>query len=111
MEVPAMSEFSISLLISGINTPSCATYLVTKPEFVLGKADSCDAVMSFSEEISREHAKINWNPDGYTITDLNSTNGTFLNGMTLRPNEPQTLVSGDRIGISTFLFSIEMIKR
>lgn len=106
-----MSEFSISLLISGINTPTCATYLVTKPEFVLGKADSCDAVVSFSEEISREHAKITWSSDGYAITDLNSTNGTFLNGRMLRANEPQALASGDRIGLSTFLFSVEIIKR
>ena len=106
-----MSDFSISLLVSGINTPTCATYLVTKPEFVLGKAESCDAVMPFSEEISREHAKILWNSDGYSIVDMNSTNGTFLNGMMLRPNEPQRLKSGDRIGISTFLFSIESIKR
>ena len=106
-----MSGFSISLLISGINTPTCATYLVTKPEFVLGKADSCDAVMSFSDEISHKHARISWGSEGYTITDLNSTNGTFLNGMILRPDEPQALMSGDRIGISTFLFSVEVIKR
>ena len=106
-----MSEFSISLLISGINTPTCATYLVTKPDFILGKADSCDAVMPFSEEISREHAKISWNSDGYTLTDLNSTNGTFLNGIMLHPGEPQVLTPRDRIGISTFLFSVEAIKR
>lgn len=106
-----MSEFSISLLISGINTPTCATYVVTKPDFILGKADSCDAVMPFSEEISREHAKISWNSDGYTLTDLNSTNGTFLNGIMLHPSEPQVLTPGDRIGISTFLFSVEAIKR
>ena len=106
-----MSEFSISLMISGLNTPACATYLVTKADFVLGKADTCDAVMSFSEEISREHARITWNSDGYSITDLNSTNGTFLNGMMLRPNEPHALASGDRIGLSTFLFSVEAIRR
>ncbi len=106
-----MAEFSVSMLISGINTPTCATYIVTKPEFVLGKSDSCDAALSFSEEISREHAKISWSPDGYTLTDMNSTNGTFLNGVMLRPGEPQALVPGDRIGISTFLFSVEAIRR
>ena len=106
-----MHDFSISLLISGINTPTCATYLITKPEFVLGKSESCDAVMAFSEEISREHAKITWGTEGYSIIDLNSTNGTFLNGMLLHPNEPQVLTPGDRIGISTFLFSVEAIKR
>ncbi len=106
-----MPEFSISLIISGINTPTCATYFVTKPEFVLGKSDLCDAVMSFSEEISREHARISWGKEGYTITDLNSTNGTFLNGVALPTDEPQVLTPGDRIGISTFLFSVEAIKR
>lgn len=106
-----MSEFTITLLISGINAPTCATYLVTKPDFILGKAESCDAVIPFSGEISREHAKISWSSQGYTITDLGSTNGTFVNGMMLRPNEPQPLSPGDRFGLSTFLFSVESIKR
>lgn len=110
--VPAEKPvFSVSLLISGINTGTCATFLINKPVFTIGKAGTCDAILDFSEEISREHAVIKWEEGQYTITDLNSMNGTFLNGSRLQPNAPQTVKEGDRIGISTFLFAVERIKQ
>lgn len=106
-----IDTFTISLLISGINTITCAAYLVTKPEFIMGKGEDCDAVLSFSDEISREHAKICWDGKEYSLSDMGSTNGTFLNGKTLLPGETYTLRSGDRIGISTYLFSVEVLDR
>lgn len=48
---------------------------------------------------SRNHALIERNGDYYTLTDLGSTNGTFLNGKALAPRQPQRLRPGDRIKI------------
>lgn len=45
--------------------------------------------------ISRRHAVIHREEDGYYITDLNSTNGTRINGRRLLPNTPCRLSSGD----------------
>lgn len=108
---PEKPVFTVSMIIAGINTSTCATYLIDKPVFTLGKASACDGILDFSEEISREHARISWADGKYTITDLNSMNGTFLNGRPVPPNQPQPLKEGDRIGISTFLFSVELIRR
>ncbi len=108
---PEKPVFTVDMIISGINTSTCATYLVTKPIFTLGKAAECDAVLDFSGEISREHARICWNDGKYTITDLNSRNGTYVNGRLIPPDQPQLLREGDRIGISTFQFSVERIRR
>ena len=47
--------------------------------------------------ISRLHAKINQEEGSYFITDLNSTNGTNLNGEALAPYERTGLQAGDRI--------------
>lgn len=45
--------------------------------------------------VSRRHAVIHREEDGYYITDLNSTNGTRINGHRLLPNIPWRLSSGD----------------
>lgn len=47
--------------------------------------------------VSRRHAVIHRGEDGYYITDLNSTNGTRINGRRLSSNKPFRLSSGDVI--------------
>lgn len=57
--------------------------------------------------VSRAHARISRGAEGWTLTDLGSTNGTFLNGVRVRS---AALRDGDeiRIGAATaFRFSTE----
>ena len=49
--------------------------------------------------ISRVHAMIRQTKEGYQITDLESSNGTWLENKRLVPKEPYPLDSGDRIRI------------
>ena len=44
-----------------------------------GRAPQDDIVLE-QEEASRQHASIHGDADGYWILDLESSNGTFLNG-------------------------------
>jgi hypothetical protein len=55
---------------------------------------------------SSQHAEIRPGFNGYTLTDLGSTNGTFVNEQPLAPHFPRLLQSGDRIriGDTTFLY-------
>jgi DNA-binding NtrC family response regulator len=48
-----------------------------KEEVCVGTADSCDLVLT-DETVSRNHMSLRVSPDGYLITDLDSTNGTWL---------------------------------
>lgn len=47
--------------------------------------------------VSRFHAKIEYLGGEYYLVDLNSTNGTYLNGEKLRSHERKRLESGDRV--------------
>lgn len=48
--------------------------------------------------VSRAHAQLRVDPEGpVQLTDLGSTNGTFLNGRRLRPHQPTSIEDGDRI--------------
>ena len=49
--------------------------------------------------ISRIHAIIRHTKGGYQITDLESSNGTWLENQRLIPNQPYPLESGDRIRV------------
>ena len=56
-------------------------------------------------KVSRRHARIIFRNGTYTIEDLGSTNGTFINrGRRLLPGNPQALNEGDEIIVGkTFL--------
>ena len=45
--------------------------------------------------ISKVHCILTWDGNTLTITDKNSTNGTFVNGIRLQPMEPHVLQHGD----------------
>ena len=52
---------------------------------------------AFEQGVSRLHAAIAWAHDDLTLTDLNSTNGTFLNGYRLLPFHARVLQPYDEI--------------
>jgi len=51
-------------------------------------------------EVSGQHAEISPSPDGWTIRDSGSTNGTRLNGDRLTPGREYLLRNGDRVKIA-----------
>jgi len=72
--------------------------------FSIGRYDvaTCRPQSSFefdkkTKAISRRHAVIERDQDGYTIVDLASSAGTFLNGQKLPPNTPCKLDHGSRV--------------
>lgn len=51
-------------------------------------------------EISRKHALIRYKDNRWSISDLESTNGVFINGEQLIPFTPHYLVNGDEISFA-----------
>ncbi|HLB48525.1 MAG TPA: FHA domain-containing protein, partial [Anaerolineales bacterium] len=62
----------------------------------LGRGSECEIVLT-NERISRRHASIRLESAGWAITDLGSSNGTFLNEARLEPNTAYRLAPGDQI--------------
>ena len=52
---------------------------IDQDEIIIGR-DSGNDIQIDNEAVSREHARIIRGPNCYLIEDLNSTNGTFVNG-------------------------------
>jgi len=50
-----------------------------KNELIIGRESDCDVLIN-DRQVSRKHAQILFNSDKLSLTDLNSKNGTMLNG-------------------------------
>lgn len=75
--------------------------------FIIGKQEGlCDYVI-LKNTISRLHLRIDETADGYQITDLNSTNGTYVNGRCLDANETVAIQPGDEIEIADLKFRLK----
>jgi len=53
------------------------------------------------QDISRRHLRIGYGPSGFTAEDLNSSNGSKLNGQNLGPFQAVAINDGDRIILGT----------
>ncbi len=56
--------------------------------------------------VSRQHAKITPSHNGYSLQDMNSTNGTWLNDLRLTPNALYILRSGDKMRLGQMTMHI-----
>ncbi len=82
-------------------------FRITKSEFVLGKADNAvDGVITISSMISRIHCKIYKEGNTYMVEDMQSTNGTCINGYALNAGERYYLNNGDRLSLADIDFNV-----
>ena len=72
--------------------------------FTIGKrAENCDFCLK-DGSISRIHARLSRSGEGVFLTDLNSTNGTYKNGLRLEPSETVPLAVGDEVRLGRLEF-------
>ena len=77
--------------------------LGSKREIMIGRAASSDLVIS-DEFASNMHAKLVLVGEEWVLQDLNSTNGTFLDGK--KVTTPVTMTAGATIRIGTTTFDL-----
>ncbi len=82
----------------------------TKPVLVesrceIGRQRTCQIVLA-NKEVSRRHALLCRDRTAVWLIDLNSQNGTWLNGVKLAG--PQLLQHGDRFRISSYTFTVRI---
>jgi glycosyltransferase A (GT-A) superfamily protein (DUF2064 family) len=72
-------------------------------ELLIGRHDCCDVVLQ-DESVSRLHARLVARDGGWVLQDLESTNGTLLNGVRVGRCE---LRPGDRLLVGTSLLQVD----
>lgn len=104
----------IALQVLGAEQP-----IPLRPEgqSVLGRVDAdrphqpdidLSAYRALEHGISTLHAVIQQTVDGVEIVDMDSTNGTYVNGYRLIPEQPYLLNDGDEIRLSRLVTYIQI---
>ena len=93
MTAPVPASFNVNKGIDGISTIP-----INVPSVIAGNSDAVDIKLE-NRFVSRRHFQVRFDSDVFYICDLGSTNGTYLNGKKLNPNEEQILRDGDRVGL------------
>jgi len=75
----------------------------------IGRRPDNDHVISGDPFVSGRHARIEASAGWVEITDLGSTNGTFVNGRRLEPNEPAILVDGDEVVLGKGKYTVTLM--
>ena len=76
-------------------------YELVRDETLIGRSDDVDLVVS-DTSISRKHAKITLQDEGFFLSDLGSTNGSFVNKEAV--DDPLPLAEGDKVAIGHIVF-------
>ena len=82
---------------------------IANPNFIIGRLPNYVDYLIDSNSIGRTHAEILCREGQYFIKDLNSKNGTFINGVKIHSNREYDINSGDKIRFAnieyTFIYS------
>ncbi|MCB8947553.1 MAG: protein kinase [Ardenticatenaceae bacterium] len=82
------------------------TFKLGTDPVLLGRSESCDVTLP-ADGISRHHARLEHTPSGWLVTDLSSTNGTFLDEVKLQPEVPEPWDKGQTLRIGPFFMQRE----
>jgi pSer/pThr/pTyr-binding forkhead associated (FHA) protein len=75
----------------------------TQPRIIIGRTSEADVVIP-ELSISVEHCALQATPFGLAVVDLNSTNGTYVNGQRIAKNEIFSLHDGAKLALGRFEF-------
>lgn len=75
-------------------------YQVVVFPYFIGTMKEKNDLLPESDKVSRIHARIIKENDDIMLEDMNSKNGTFVNGSMLEPYEKRIIKNGDVIGFA-----------
>ncbi|MDA7518001.1 FHA domain-containing protein [Akkermansiaceae bacterium] len=74
-------------------------------DFTIGRSQRSDLLIEENNRVSREHGEIRRENDTFRYFDLNSANGSWINGKRLEPNQAQDLHHGSVIKVASRQFT------
>ena len=82
-----------------------SSFPLTRDSYTLGRHRNNDIVIN-DPKVSGFHARIDRVPEGFVLVDLNSRNGSFVNGSRIKE---RTLETGDklRLGAATLAYKVD----
>ena len=94
-----------------IRYPEPPILIPAKRKTSIGRSNENEIVLT-ETRASRRHAAIRWMrfQKSFSISDLGSSNGTYLNGAKLPPNDAHMLNDRDKIRIASAVFTVRIVE-
>lgn len=92
-------------VISGPSFAPGAVFNIEGP-MTIGRGQGCNVAMPKDTFASSVHGRVYEHSNSWFVEDLDSTNGTFVNGKKI--SGPQVIVSGDRLQIGQTIFEVSL---
>src|SRR5512136_2230420 len=92
-----MQESAVPILVVQEGQLAGKRWSLNKSEFVVGRGEDCEVVLP-DRQVSRRHFRIVRDENGYSVEDLGSKNGTYVNGAAVRGSVQ--LQDGDEIQVA-----------
>lgn len=99
--LPMHRRYSLAVILGANSGQICQ---LAKPRVILGRGAGCDIQLPDSE-VSRRHAMLEIREEEATVSDLGSTNGTYVEGVRV---ESTTIASHQEfsLGTTTLMFIV-----
>ena len=85
-----------------------AEFELQDSNIVIGRSPQSDIVIADSD-VSRSHSQIVETTAGFFVSDMDSTNGTYLNGVPLQPKQMFELKSNDQINLGRISLLFQLV--
>jgi hypothetical protein len=102
-ECDVVAEIAAGVRVGSLVLPDGRRVPLGETPLTIGRLPECDIVVA-DPKASRKHAEIRPAGNGFLLVDLQSTNGSRVNGSVVREH---ILVDGDRVGIGATEFRFE----
>lgn len=116
VSAPEPKHDNHDLQLTVLNSGRQLSFASVKP-LLIGRQDAARGVFpdidlsndgGYDAGVSRRHARIWHQSDGFVVEDLQSANGTFINGKRIEPHSPTAIRAGDELGFGTLLMRLEI---
>lgn len=94
---------------SASGAPPPAEYVFTGDLVTLGRTAGNDVILPDTDKrVSGKHARLEKRDGAWSLTDVGSTNGTYLNDRKVEAKKAHGLKSGDRLSLGLFQIRVEI---
>ena len=106
------SELELHLLIRDYYIPAviigAGLYIIARITHITGEADAI-VIAYITVLISKLHACFSYGDKGFFVEDMNSTNGTYINGERLKVHTRVNINNGDILKFAVYEFKVSIV--
>jgi two-component system cell cycle response regulator len=101
-QLPTTGDDCLVVIHTAVKTELGRRYVLTNTITTIGRGSNNDVVVR-SDAVSRQHAQLERRGTEFVVSDMGSTNGTFINNERKRPHHSR-LTRGDQLRVGDTVF-------